>query len=298
MINNNILKPACRVSAAIACIRKIALPAGIAALFITGAALISGPALADAVYSRNSKANSLYKQGKFEEALKLYDDALLESPEDRKLSINKGSALYKTGDFDKAVESYESALSVEDKKAKADCHYNLGNAFFGQGEQMQQSGNPAASEKYKAAYENYIKALDLRPKDIDAKHNLQLAYRRMQQMQQQQQNQDNDKNDKNDKDQKSDKNDKQQEKNQDQNKEEQKDKNDQQDQNKQNKQNAEQNKQEENQNKAPEPQQQEKQDLKKKEAERMLMQYADDDKLNKPEKKIRAVQAGTPEKDW
>ena len=80
---------------------------------------------ADEIYSKNHKANELYKQGKYDEALKLYEDALLLSPSDEKLKMNHGSALYRLGDYDKAEESYNGALTIKDKKARSDAHYNM-----------------------------------------------------------------------------------------------------------------------------------------------------------------------------
>ena len=42
--------------------------------------VLTSTSQADEVYSKNQKANNLYKQGKYDEAMKFYDDALLISP--------------------------------------------------------------------------------------------------------------------------------------------------------------------------------------------------------------------------
>jgi tetratricopeptide (TPR) repeat protein len=146
---------------------------------------------ADEVYSKTEAANRLYKQGKFEEALKLYNDALLLSPADPKLKMNKGSALYRTGDLDGAESNYQSALSAKEKKERAIAHYNLGNILFRKGDALMQQGDTKAQEQYKSALEHYIQALDLQPSDFDAKWNLQLAHQRIKQMEQQKQDQNN-----------------------------------------------------------------------------------------------------------
>lgn len=264
---------------------------------------------ADEVYSKNQKANNLYKQGKNDESLKLYDDALLLSPSDSKLKMNKGSALYQTGQFDKAEELYNGSLSIEDKKAKADAHYNLGNILFRQGEKLQKSGDPSSKEKYQAALQNFIQTLDLRPSDPDAKWNLQLAHNRIKQVEQQQKQQQQDKNDKNDKkDQSKDDKDKQ---NQDKNKNDQK-QNDDQSKNQQNQDKKDQDKkdqgkqqqdkqqqQKDQQNQSQQQQQQAAQNMKKEEAKRLIELYADDaDSLNKPPKKVNASNQAKPEQDW
>ena len=255
--------------------------------------------LADEVYSKNQKANNLYKQGKYDEALKLYDDALLISPSDAKIKMNKGSVLYQTGQFDEAEELYNSALSIDEKSSKADAHYNMGNILFRQGEQLQKTGNPSSKEKYQAALQHFIQTLDQRPTDTDAKWNLQLAHNRIKQVEQQQKQQQN-KNDKNDKS----KDDKNNQQNQDQNKNDQNKKDDQKQKDDQDKKPQDQDKKDQDKQQQKEPQNQSQQqptpqDMKKEEAKRLIELYADDaDSLNKPPKKANASRQAKPEQDW
>jgi Ca-activated chloride channel homolog len=262
---------------------------------------------ADEVYSKNKKGNDNYKKEKYDNALKEYEDALLIAPSDSLLKMNRGSTLYRLGRFQEADSAYTGTLSLQNKRKRADAHYNLGNIRFKEGDMLMQGGGQGADEKYKAALQNYIAALDLRPDDKDAKWNIELTQRRIKLQQEQQKNkQDQDKNDKN-KDNKEDKNkdqknqnkkdqDKQdkdkQDKNQDQNKKDENKQDKQQDQNSQN---------DKQQQEPPKPQPQEKkEDMKKKEAERIIMQYADDaDSLNKPPKKKGfGIGQRKPEKDW
>jgi Ca-activated chloride channel family protein len=274
---------------------------------------------ADEVYSKNQKANRLYKQGKYDEALKLYNDAALLSPSDPALKINKGSALYKLKDYDKAEESVNGALSSENKKIKADALYNMGNILFKEGEKLQKSGDPSANDKYKAALQNYIQALDIRPEDRDAKWNLQLTHNRikkLEQQQQQQQKQDQQKNnDKNNKDNQKNKDDqknsenknqdkKQDQQNQNQDKRQQqndkKQQNEQQKDNQQQQNNEQQKQQESNQQQNNQAQQKDNQDnMKKDEAKRLIEFYADDaDSLNKPKNKVGVAHPAQPQRDW
>lgn len=163
-------------------------------LTVAGFMLTSAGVLADEVYSKTESANRLYKQGKFEEALRLYEDALLLSPGENRLKMNRGSALYNTGDLDGAEKSYQGALAEKDKKTLAAAHYNLGNILFKKGEAMQQQGTTEAQKTYKQALEHYIQSLDIEPADYDAKWNLQLAHQRVKMLEQQQQeNKDSDK---------------------------------------------------------------------------------------------------------
>jgi Tetratricopeptide repeat. len=149
---------------------------------------------ADEIYSKNRRANELYKQGEFDEALKLYEDALLLAPSDEKLKMNQGAAQYKLGDYRKAEESYNGALSIKDKKARAAAHYNMGNILYKKAEQSQTQDLQGAQQNYKSALQHYIESLDLSPDDIDAKWNLQLTHQRIKQLEQQQQQQQNQQN--------------------------------------------------------------------------------------------------------
>jgi len=274
--------------------------------------LLASAAFSDQLYTKNKKANQLYKKGEYKDALKMYEDLAVESPTEPKIKMNKGSALFQMDDLDKAEESYNNAATgLKDKKALADLYYNLGNVQYMQGEKLAAQQNQGASEKYKAALENYIKSLDIRSHDKDTKWNLQLANAKMKQMQNQQQKNQNDKNknDKNDK--KQDQKNQQQDKNKnDKNKQDQKNKDQQnKDQNKDNKQdnkndqqqqNAQNDKNKQDQQKPePTPQQQKQEDMKKDEARKLIELYSDDEHdLNKKPEKAGVIGERKGEKDW
>jgi tetratricopeptide (TPR) repeat protein len=279
----------------------------------------------DETYSKNKRGNNLYKNKEYKEALKVYDDALLLSPSDSRLKMNKGSTHYQLGEFDKAEEAYNAALSSDNKQQLADAHYNMGNILFREGTQMYQQGPQQALEKFKSAYEHYIKSLEIRPSDTDTKWNLQLTHQVMKQLEQQQKqqqdqnkDQNKDKNDKNKQDQKDqnkndqnqnkqDKKDQQQQdkkdqqNNQDQNKDQQQKQNDQkQDEQKQDQQSQQDQKdqKEQQQQQMQQSEMKEQQDLKKEEAKRIIEMYADDaDTLNKPMSKQK-VGSRQQLQDW
>ena len=258
--------------------------------------------MADELYSKNKKANQLYKNGEYQEALKMYDALSIESPTEPKIKMNKGSALYQLKDLDKAEESYNAAAATcKDKKTLADLYYNLGNIKYMQGEELSGQGKQEAMDKYKGALENYIKSLDSRPHDRDAKWNLQLASAKIKQMQQQNQQNKNDKNNKDKKqDQKQDQN-KERNQNKDQEKKDKQDNQQKKDDKKQDQQ-EQQNRQNENKKdqQKPEPTPAEKkEEMKKDEAKKLLELYSDDehDLNKKPEKKGIPGQKRN-EKDW
>jgi Ca-activated chloride channel family protein len=66
-------------------------------------------------------ANTLYKQGKYKEAIKNYDKVKQTSLNYKKLH-NLGNSYAKLKDYDKAIKSYEEALRVKNDK---DTKYNL-----------------------------------------------------------------------------------------------------------------------------------------------------------------------------
>lgn len=270
--------------------------------------LAAATSFGDQLYTKNKKANQLFKKGDYSEALKLYDDLSIEAPAEPKIKMNKGSAQFQLGDFDKAEESYNAAASgLKDKKALADLYYDRGNAQYMQGERLSAQGKQEAMDTYKGALENYIKSLDLRPRDKDAKWNLQLTAAKIKEMQNKnkndknkdnkdnKQNQNKNKNDQDKKDQNNKDRQNKDQQNKDQNKDnKQQDKKDE----KQNQNQPNDNKQQEQQKPQPTPAQQ-KEDLKKEEAKKLLELYSDDEHdLNKKPAKTGIAGQKKNAKDW
>lgn len=123
--------------------------------------------------------NKAYKQEKYSEASKFYNDALTENPASPEANFNVGSTLYRQKQWDKSVGSYKTFLEVEKEnpvKISAAWH-NIGNALL-QKKELQQS------------MEAYKMALRLNPSDEDARYNLAVVQKMIQDQQQEnQQNQ-------------------------------------------------------------------------------------------------------------
>ena len=150
-----------------------------AILLLLGAA---APARAADVASRNNAGNQKYEEKKYDEALRLYTDAQALKPSAPELHYNIGNVLFRKGELDKAIEEYMRAQSGADPRLQQAAQYNRGNALLQQG-------------KAQDAVNAYVQALRLDPKDAEAKRNLELALRlleeqKKQQQQQPQQNQD------------------------------------------------------------------------------------------------------------
>jgi len=121
----------------------------------------------------NDEANDRYKQGDFEEAQRLLEDAEREKPGDPVVNYNLGSVYHQEGDYDQASDSYLNAAFADDSITRAHAQYNIGNTEFRRGD-------------YEKAIDAYKKSLALEPDDYDAKYNLEVALRRLQEQQQQQ----------------------------------------------------------------------------------------------------------------
>jgi Ca-activated chloride channel family protein len=138
-------------------IRRIAL------LFIS----LFATTIAFASPEQLKEGNRLFKNGNYEKALKLYEDALVDTPHSSLLKYNAGDAAYQSGDFSKAGHYFQEADQSTLPGLTNAARYNLGNALF------RQDNLPDAIEAYK-------NALRTNPADDDARYNLSVAMRHQQ----------------------------------------------------------------------------------------------------------------------
>ena len=136
--------------------------------------LIMTPLLAkESLKDMVNRANEKYEQSDFEEAQKLLERAREEKPGDPIVNYNLGSVYHQQGDYEQASDSYMGAMTAQDTTTKAYAHYNIGNTEF-------RAGN------YEKAVDAYKQSLRLNPGDVDAKYNLEVALKRLQEHQQKQ----------------------------------------------------------------------------------------------------------------
>lgn len=122
------------------------------------------------------KGNNNYKEGNYQQAEVEYRKALEGNPASYKADFNLGNALYKQKQYDAAAGKYSGLAEKEsDTQKLGRYYYNLGNALF-------------EKKSYRESIEAYKNALRNMPGDMDAKHNLQLALRMLNEQQQQHQN--------------------------------------------------------------------------------------------------------------
>jgi Ca-activated chloride channel family protein len=99
-------------------------------------------------------------------ALREYKDAEALAPDRAEPRTNSGNVKHELEDYLGALDEYSAALPLADPATQAIIYYNLGNTHFRGGE-------------FPQAVEAYKHALRLNPDDVDAKYNLELAQKQI-----------------------------------------------------------------------------------------------------------------------
>jgi Ca-activated chloride channel family protein len=133
-------------------------------------------ACAPAVVRHNEAGNERFGESAYGDAITEYQLAQVAEPDLAEPYYNAANAHNRMSQLDAALAQTEQALKTADPALAAQAWYNLGNAFFD-------------AEQWQQAVEAYKEALRLKPDDVDAKHNLELALQRLEELEQQQQQQ-------------------------------------------------------------------------------------------------------------
>ena len=137
---------------------------------LLGAALVP---FGGKAHHQTEKGNRAYEGEEYEEALRAYTEAQIEMPEAAELHYDIGNVFYRQEDFERATEAYTRSLLSASDSLVPQVAYNLGNALYREG-------------RFQESVDAYRRSLEARPEDPDAKHNLELARRALEQQQQQQ----------------------------------------------------------------------------------------------------------------
>ncbi len=142
--------------------------------------------------------NKALAEGRFDEAVNLYQEAISEAPESGEIYFNLGNAQYKAGMFEEAMASYEYAASMSESVfMRSRSWYNIGNCMMMTGEAARADDPQAAAACCRQAAWFYRMALDYDAGFEDAAYNLEMSQRilagieeeiRQQQEEEQQQN--------------------------------------------------------------------------------------------------------------
>ncbi|HQG49078.1 MAG TPA: tetratricopeptide repeat protein, partial [Sedimentisphaerales bacterium] len=115
------------------------------------AVLVSG-AKAGSVRDTIRRANALYGDAQYTEAINKYNEVLVEQPQAAEPKFNKANSYYRLDDLDEALDLYqEVAAKSKDMKLVAKAKYNVGNCFFQRGAKQRDSDLQKALEDIKTS---------------------------------------------------------------------------------------------------------------------------------------------------
>ena len=124
----------------------------------------------------NRQGNHLYEQEKFDEAIKQYDQALIDRAGVLEPKFNKANSFYQLDDLDRAMNLYrEVAAESKDMKLVTKAKYNLGNCSFQQGSKQRDSNLQKAIEDMETAIGHWRGVLDIEPENEKAAKNIEVA---------------------------------------------------------------------------------------------------------------------------
>jgi len=122
-----------------------------------------------------NRANSLYKQKKYDEAIKLYNEAQIKSPDSAEINYNIGIAQYKKEDYLLAVSFLEKATVSKDKILESRANFNIGNAKYKLGKLKENTDLKETVNLLRQSLDYYKRAIELDSKDEDARVNHELV---------------------------------------------------------------------------------------------------------------------------
>ena len=108
------------------------------------------------------QGNAAFSAGKYDAALKAYDEAAVDVPESPQIHFNVGAAYYQKGDYAKAKDAWEkAALTSKDITLEAKADFNLGNCAYQEAKRQQDSDLKKAIDGCTQSIGYYQQAVDL-----------------------------------------------------------------------------------------------------------------------------------------
>lgn len=152
-------------------------------LFLLALLVVTAPLTAgqNKVRRINGEGNKLYTEEQWADALAQYTAANEIDPENPVLHYNLGNALYRINDLEQAVTHYTAAAASEDQELARRARFNLGNTWFRNAEALEGTGDWEGRNKALAqSIGHWQSVLTEEPGNRDAKLNLELALKKLQ----------------------------------------------------------------------------------------------------------------------
>ncbi len=122
------------------------------------------------------RGNGLYAEGRYNDAIAEYDQALVEAPQAVEPKFNKANSYYRLDDLSRATELYKQvAAEARDMELVERSKYNLGNCYFQQGSKQRDSNLEKALEDIKTSIACWRQVLDIDPENHKAARNIEVA---------------------------------------------------------------------------------------------------------------------------
>jgi Ca-activated chloride channel family protein len=102
----------------------------IAVILVLIFALGSTSVWADLNRSKVKAGVKAFDESQYDKSLQHFQDALLDDPENPLGHYNVAEALYKNKKYEEAIKSYEKSLNSEDITLREKAFYNLGNSYY------------------------------------------------------------------------------------------------------------------------------------------------------------------------
>jgi Ca-activated chloride channel family protein len=137
---------------------------------------LSQAAMSKSAYDSVHQGNELYGGGQYSEAIKSYDQALIDSPQMLEPKFDKANGYFRLDDLSQAIDLYKQvAAESRDMQLVARSKYNLGNCYFQQGLKQKDSDMRKAIEDLQTGISYWRQALDIDPHYEKAAKNIEVA---------------------------------------------------------------------------------------------------------------------------
>ncbi len=126
-------------------------------------------------WAQEERGNRAYRRSAYEESVDRYRKAVERGGATPRVHYNLGTALLRLGEGKSAREELAQVLRTQDPELRVRSFYNLGNAIA-------ETGGQASASELRQAAEAYRRALLLDPGRQDAKWNLELTLKRIEEL--------------------------------------------------------------------------------------------------------------------